>query len=162
MMKEESYQVTVRTEAPIVAVWDELSTLDRLLGHVPAISSMELGGDGRTGSFRFVLTRLGGVWKRVEAEAALTEVTEPRRLRWTLEMPSMEWGFDGTFELSPIGADETTLVYRGTMRFSDRYAGPLQPIHAEVLEEHLETLATRIAGRAARRTLAERTLGRAD
>lgn len=85
----------------------------------------------------------------------------PRQLRWRLETPSLEWEFDGTFELTPAGAEETTLVYRGTMRFSDRYAGPLQPIHAEVLEEHLETLANRIAGRAARRTLAERTLGEA-
>jgi carbon monoxide dehydrogenase subunit G len=158
-MNEVSYEVMVRTEAPVEAVWDEVSTLDRLLGHVPAISSVELGPDGMTGSFTFVLSRLGRLWKRLETRATVTEVTPPSRLQWRLETPSLEWDFAGTYELTPVGTDETTLVYRGTMRFSDRYAGPLQPIHAEVLEEHLDTLANRIAARAARHTLAERTLG---
>ena len=158
-MNEVSYEVTVRTEAPVDAVWDEVSTLDRLLGHVPAISSVELGPDGMTGSFTFVLSRLGRLWKRLETRATVTEVTPPGRLQWRLETPSLEWDFAGTFELTTVATDETTLVYRGTMRFSDRYAGPLQPIHAEVLEEHLDTLANRIAARAARHTLAERTLG---
>ncbi len=158
-MNEVSYEVMVRTEAPVAAVWDEVSTLDRLLGHVPAISAVELGPDGMTGSFTFVLSRLGHLWRRLETRATLTEVTPPSRLQWRLETPSLEWDFAGTFDLTPAGADETTLVYRGTMRFSDRYAGPLQPIHAEVLEEHLDTLANRIAARAARHTLAERTLG---
>lgn len=159
-MNEVSYEVTVRTEAPIAAVWDELRTLDRLLGHLPGISSVDLEPDGTTGSFTFVLSRLGRVWKQVEAQAAVTEAAEPRRLRWTMDIPAMEWEFDGTFELTPVGAGETALVYRGTMAFSDRYAGPLQPIQPDVLEEHLETLAARIAGRAARHALAERTLGR--
>jgi len=160
-MNEVSYEVTVRTEAPVDAVWDEVSTLDRVLGHVPAISSVEFGADGMTGSFTFVLSRLGRVWNRFETIAIVTEVTPPGRLQWRLDTPSLEWEFVGTFELSPIGTDETTLVYRGTMRFSDRYAGPLQPIHAEVLEEHLDTLANRIASRAARHTVAERVLGKA-
>lgn len=158
-MHEVSYEVTVRIEASLAAVWDELCTLDRILGHVPAISSVELGADGMTGSFIFVLSRLGRVWKRLETSAVVIEVTPPRHLQWTLQTPSLEWEFVGTFELAPVGTDETTLVYRGTMRFSDRYAGPFQPIHAEVLEEHLATVANRIAGRAARHTLAERTLG---
>ncbi len=158
---EVSYEVTVRTEAPVAAVWDELSALDRLLGHMPAISSVELGADGTTGSFTFVLSRLGRVWQRVETRAVVIEVTPPQRLQWTLQIPSLEWDFVGTFELSPVGADETTLVYRGTMRFSEVSTGPLHRIHAEVLEEHLETLANRIAGRACRRTMAERTLGEA-
>jgi carbon monoxide dehydrogenase subunit G len=160
-MNEVSYEVTVRTEAPVAAVWDELSTLDRLLGHMPAISSVELGPDGMTGSFTFALSRLGRVWQRVETRAVVTEVTPPRRLQWTLQIPSLEWEFAGTFKLSPVGSDETTVAYRGTMRFSDRSTGPLHPIHGEVLEEHLATLANRIAGRAARHTLAERTLGEA-
>ena len=159
-MNELSYEVTVRTEAPLGAVWDELCTLDRLLGHVPAISSVELDADGLTGSFTFVLSRLGRVWKVLETKAVVTEAT-PTSLQWTLQTPSVEWEFVGTFELEPVGTDETTLTYRGTMRFSDRYAGPLQPIHAVVLEKHLDTLASRIAGRAARHTLAERTLGEA-
>lgn len=159
-MNEVSYEVTVRTEAPVAAVWDELSALDRLLGHMPAISSVELGADGTTGSFTFVLSRLGRLWQRVETRAIVTEVT-PQRLQWTLQIPSLEWEFRGSFELSPVGADETTLVYRGTMRFSEASTGPLHRIHAEILEEHVETLANRIAGRAARRTLAERTLGSA-
>jgi len=160
-MNEVSYEVTVRTEAPVAAVWDELSTLHRLLGHVPGISAVQPDADGMTGSFTFVLSRLGRVWKRLETTAVVTEVTPPARLQWRLDTPSLEWEFAGTFELSPVGSDETTLVYRGTMRFSDRYAGPLQPIHAEVLEEHLDTLVNRIAGRAARHTLAARTLGEA-
>jgi carbon monoxide dehydrogenase subunit G len=158
-MNEVSYEVTVRIEAPVDTVWDEVSTLDRLLGHVPAISSVQLGADGMTGSFTFVLSRLGRLWKRLETRAVVTEVTPPRSLQWRLETPSLEWEFVGTFELSPVGTDETTLVYRGTMRFSDRSAGPLHPIETDVLEEHLDTLANRIAGRAARHTLAERTLG---
>lgn len=160
-MNEVSYEVTVRTEAPVAAVWDELSALDRLLGHMPAISSVELGADARTGSFTFVLSRFGRVWQRVETRAVVTDVVPPRRLQWTLQIPSLQWEFVGNFELSPVGSDETTLVYRGTMRFSDLSTGPLHPIHVEVLEEHLDTLASRIAGRAARHTLAERTLGEA-
>ena len=160
-MNEVSYEVTVRTEAPVAAVWDELSALDRLLGHMPAISSMHLDADEMTGSFTFALSRLGRVWQRVETRAVVTKVSPPRRLRWMLQIPSLEWEFVGTFELSPVGADETTLVYRGMLLFSDRSTGPLQPVHREVLEEHLETLANRIAGRAARHTLAERTLGEA-
>jgi carbon monoxide dehydrogenase subunit G len=158
-MNEVGYEVAVRTEAPVSAVWDELCTLDRILGHMPGISSVELGDDGITASFGFVLSRLGRVWKQVEALATVTETAGPRSLRWMIEMPALECQFEGTFELSPVGTDETTLVYRGTMRFSDRYAGPLQPIHAEVLEEHLDTIATRIASRAARHVRAERTLG---
>jgi len=160
-MNEVSYGVTMRTAAPVAVVWEELSTLDRLLGHLPGISSVVLGADGTTGSFTFFLSRLGRVWKRVEASAALIEGGEPRLLRWKVETPSMEFQFDGTFELTPVGADETTLVYQGTMRFSDRYAGPLDPLHADVLEEHLETVAGRIAGRAARRIRAEQALGEA-
>jgi hypothetical protein len=41
------------------------------------------------------------------------------------------------------------------MRFSNRYAGPLDPLDAGVLEEHLETVAGRIPGRAARHARAE-------
>jgi hypothetical protein len=90
----------------------------------------------------------------------LIEVGEPRLLRWRVETPSLEFEFDGTFELTPVGTDETTLLYRGTMRFSDRYAGPLDPLHADLLEEHLETVATRIAGRAARHAQAEQAATR--
>jgi len=160
-MNEVSYEVAMRTEAPVSAVWDELGTLDRILGHVPGISSVELGPDGTTASFSFVLSRLGRVWKQVEAQATVTETAGPRCLQWMIEMPALEWQFEGTFELSPVDTDETNLVYRGTMRYSDRYTGPLQAIHPEVLEEHLDTIATRIASRAARHVQAERTLGQA-
>jgi carbon monoxide dehydrogenase subunit G len=158
-MNEVSYEVTMRTDAPVAAVWDELCTLDRILRHLPGISTVELGTDGTTASFTFVLSRLGRVWKRLEAHAAVTELVAPRCLRWRIETPSLEWDFDGIFDLVPVGTAATTLAYRGTMCFSDRYTGPLQPIHADVLEEHLETLASRIASRAARHILAERTLG---
>jgi carbon monoxide dehydrogenase subunit G len=151
--------VTVRTPAPVAAVWEELSTLDRLLGHLPGIASVVLGGDGTTGSFTFFLSRLGRVWKRVEASASLIEVAGPRLLRWRVETPSLEFEFDGTFELEPVGSHETAVTYRGTMRFSDRYAGPLDPLGADVLEEHLEVVAGRIAGRAARHVAAEQALG---
>jgi len=97
--------------------------------------------------------------RRVEAAATVIEVRQPRLLRWRVETPSLEFEFDGTFELTPVGSDQTTLLYRGTMRFSDRYAGPLDPIQADVLEEHLETVASRVAGRAARHVAAEQALG---
>ena len=160
-MNEVSYEVAVRTAAPVALVWEELSTLDRLLGQLPGISSVVFGADGTTGSFTFFLSRLGRVWKKVEASATVIEVGEPRLLRWRIETPTLEFEFDGSFELIPVGARETTVVYRGTMRVSDRYSGPLDPFQADVLEEHLETVASRVAGRAARRAQAEQALGQA-
>jgi hypothetical protein len=75
-------------------VWDELCTLDRLLGHLPGMSSVVLGADGSAGSFTFFLSRFGRVWKRIEASAALMEVAEPRLLRWRVAMP--RWNSNAT------------------------------------------------------------------
>ena len=105
-MNEVSYEITVRSEARFAAVWDEVSTLDRLLGHVPGIASVELGPTAPTGSFTFVLSRLGRMWKRLQTTAVVTGVTPPTRLQWRLDTPSLEWEFVGTFELSPAGTDD--------------------------------------------------------
>jgi hypothetical protein len=83
---------------------------------------------------------------------------EPRRLEWAVTVPDVDLHFTGTFELEPVAADETKLTYRGVLQCGDRHAGRLRNSLAEILERHMDGLATRIASRAARRTAAAQAL----
>jgi hypothetical protein len=161
IVREIQCEVNVRTEAPVQAVWDEISPLDHLLENVPTVVSWECDGAGTRATIVGWFARRPRVWSSLTGTAEVTEAMEPERLRWMTTVPSLELTSEGTFELTPLGLGETSLTYRGVLRCGDRYAGCLRHVLTGVLEGHLESVAARVATRAERRTLAERTLGQA-
>ena len=160
-MQEIQSEAKVRTAAPVQAVWDEISPLDHLLENVATITSWECCGDGTRASIVGWFARRPRVWNSLAGTAEVVEAVTPERLRWIVTVPTLELMSEGTFELTPLGLDETALTYRGVLRCGDRYAGCLRHVLTGVLEGHLESVAARVATRAERRTLAERTLGQA-
>jgi len=158
---ETDYDLTIRTRAPVETVWDELRTLERLLENTPTVSSFSVDDDGRHASLVGGLTRWPVAWRSLAAEAEIVEVDPPHRLDWTLTVAELDLRFAGTFELTPVSAEETNLTYRGSLRCGDSPVCLLRHVLAGILEGHMEALATRLATRAARRTAAEQALGAA-
>jgi len=158
-VREIQSEVRVRTEAPVHAVWDEIYPLDHLLENVPTVVSWEPSVDGKRAAIVGWFARWPVAWRSLAGTAEVTEAVAPERLRWATTIPSLGLTSEGTFELAPLGLDETSLTYRGVLRCGDRYAGRLRHVLTGVLEGHLDAVASRVATRAARRTLAERTLG---
>jgi uncharacterized membrane protein len=160
-MQHFEWEARERVEAPADTLWEELWPLDHLLENVRTISSFEVSPDGRRASASGGLAQWPVMWREATGTAEVVEALTAEVLRWSMVIPSPELEFEGTFELTPAGAGETNLVYRGVLRCGDPHAGRLRHVLCGLLEYHLETVASRVATRAARRTSAARALGRA-
>lgn len=160
-MQQFEWETRERVEASAATVWEELWPLDHLLENVRTISSFEVSPDGLRASASGGLAEWPVMWRKATGTAEVVEARTAEVLRWTMTIPSLQLDFDGTFELAPAGAVETNLVYRGVLRCADPYAGRLRHVLSGLLEYHLESVASRVATRAARRTSAARALERA-
>lgn len=158
-MLEAEHTRTVRARASQARVWEELSTLDRLMRQIPEIAYFRLEPDGRTAQ---VSTRL--TWGPIDwrfGTAALVESMPTHHLRWRSHAPSLQLEFEGTFELTPAPAgDETVLSYRGVLRCRHKVIGRLRGALASLLEGHVNRLADRVASLAAQHAEAETRLSR--
>jgi hypothetical protein len=156
---ETEYEVTVRTEAPAEAVWEEIHPLEVLMAGVPTITEAKISPDGRQASLIGGLSRWPPAWRQLEATAELLEAVAPERLRWSVTIPSLDWYFEGTFELAPVASNETNITHRGVLRCGHPLVSRLPHFAEGVLETHVEDLASRAGARAAKRFLAGRQLG---
>jgi hypothetical protein len=105
------------------------------------------------------LSRWPPAWRQLEATAELLEAVAPERLRWSVTIPSLDWYFEGIFELTPVASNETNITHRGVLRCGHRLVSRLPHFAEGVLETHVEDLASRAGARAAKRFLAGRQLG---
>jgi hypothetical protein len=158
---ETDYALTIRTAAPLDAVWDELHTLERLLEHTPTVSSFEVDPGGGHASFTGSLVRWPASWRSLPGRAEIVAAEPERRLEWIVTIPDVQLRFAGTFELDPVAAEETNLTYSGVLRCDHRLASRLGRVLAVILESSMDALATRTASRAARRTAAAHALAEA-
>lgn len=158
-MLETDYETRIRTQAPVEAVWEEIHPLERLLTGIPTVTSSKISTDGQRASITGGMARWPPSWRQLEATAEVIEAVAPERLRWAITIPSLDWHFDGTFELAPVASDETNITYRGVLRCGHPLASRLRHVVVGVLETHVQDLAARAGRRAANRTLAERALG---
>jgi carbon monoxide dehydrogenase subunit G len=156
---ETDYETMVRAEAPVEAVWEEIHPLEVLIAGVPTITDAQISPDGRQASITGGLSRWPPAWRSLEARAELIEAATRERLRWTVTIPSLEWHFEGTFQLAPVASDETNITYRGVLQCGHPLASRLPHLMVGVLETHVQDLASRAGRRAANRHLAERKLG---
>lgn len=158
-MLEAEYSRTVRVRAPLAAVWDELSPLDRLLRQMPEVARLTVRPDGRT-----VQVSTGLSWGPLDwklADASVVESVPPHRLQFRARAPRLRLDFDGTFELAraPSG-EETVLTYRGALRCRHQLVGRLRGALQSFLEGHVNGLTERLASRAVQHAEADERLSR--
>ena len=156
-MLEADHTRSVRVQAPIHMVWDELQPLERLMRQIPEVAYFQVESDGRTAQ---VSTRLG--WGPLNwrfASVTLEESDPPRHLEWRSSSPALRLDFQGVFELSPAArVDETDLTYRAFLRCQHRFVGRLRGALASFLEGHVNGLADRVAALAVQHADAQRRL----
>ena len=158
LMFEHEFESGSRAGAAAATVWDELWPLEHLIENVRTISSYEVAVDGDRATFTGGLSRWPALWREAAGTAELIEAVPRERLRWRVVIPTLEFEFTGSFELTPAGTQETNLVYRGALLCADPCAGRLRHVLTGLLETHLESVAERVATRASRRTSAARAL----
>ncbi|MCU0313874.1 MAG: hypothetical protein MUC84_07430 [Solirubrobacteraceae bacterium] len=143
------YEITLRIDAPLVAVWEELGTLDRLLARAPEVVSVEPHPDDPDRALwhgRMVWGRLR--WQ-VDGEAHVLECKAPEHLLFSSAIPTLDAHYQGIFVLAPGASDVTVLGYRGSFVCRHRLHRVLRQPLTFVLKDHVETVASRIGRRAA-------------
>ena len=157
-MLEADHTRSVRVQAPIAMVWDELSSLDRLMKQIPEVAHFRLEGDGRSAQISTGLTWGPLKWKL--ATATLEGSDPPRHLEWRSLAPALRLDFEGSFDLAPTAAgDATVLTYHGVIRCRHKLVGRLRGALATALEGHVNDLADRLATLAAQHAEAQARLG---
>lgn len=156
-MLELSYDTTERIAAPIETVWDEIRTVDRLLAYAPEIGSFTAEPDGQRARFMSNMAWGPIDWK-AEGTAIILEVTPMERLRWCLEMATLQMRLDLTFHLATGANRETVLRYGGRMFCDHKLVRRLRGMLTDAIEEHVHSTAGRVATLAAQHSLAEQRL----
>jgi carbon monoxide dehydrogenase subunit G len=149
--------VRVRVVAPVAAVWDELSPLDQLLRHIPEVENFTMEPDGSRGRVCACLS-WGPLASRLEGDIEVVEARPPNRLRIAGAFPSLRLQLDGTFDVSAAINHETVLCYGAIFRCDHRLARRLRGVLTSTVENHVESLTSRLAIRAAQHAQAERRL----
>lgn len=143
------YEITLRIDAPVRAVWEELAQLDQLLARAPEVVSVEphpADPDRAIWHGRMVWGRLR--WQ-VDGDAHILERRERRHMLFSSDIPTLDAHYQGIFVLAPGARDATVLGYRGSFVCRHRLQRFLRQPLTFVLKDHVETVATRIARRAA-------------
>lgn len=152
------YEITLRVDAPVSAVWEEISTLDQLLARAPEVVSVEphpREPDRAIWQGRMVWGRLQ--WN-VDGDARILERKAGEHLLFSSEIPTLDAHYQGIFVLAPGAKDVTVLGYRGSFVCRHRLHRLMKPALTFVLEDHVETVATRVARRAAKHSQFEASM----
>jgi carbon monoxide dehydrogenase subunit G len=153
------YEVTIRVDAPVSAVWEEIETLDRLLARAPEVVSVDPHAEPDRALWhgRMVWGRLQ--WT-VEGDARVLERKRNRHLLFSSEIPTLDAHFQGIFVLAPGASDVTVLGYRGSFVCRHRLHRLMKQPLTFVLKDHVETVATRVGRRAAQHARFEASMER--
>lgn len=152
------YEITIRVDAPLSAVWDELSQLDLLLARAPEVVSVEphpADPDLAVWHGRMAWGRLR--WE-VDGDAHILERRPRQHLLFASDIPTLDAHYQGIFVLAPGARDVTVLGYRGSFVCRHRLRRILRQPLTFVLKDHVETVVARIARRAAQRASFEASM----
>jgi carbon monoxide dehydrogenase subunit G len=139
---ERQYDTTLRIEAPLDAVWEEIRTIDRILKRAPEVDEFELEPDGRaTWRGRFVSGRFH---RDVIGRAEIVDLAEGRNVTYTTTIPTLEARFNGIFALAPGGEDVTVMGYRGAFVCRHRFAWLMRQPLTAILEDHVLSVPARV------------------
>jgi hypothetical protein len=152
------YERTVRIDAPVAAVWNEIATLDQLLARAPEVVAVVPHADPRRATFRARL-----VWGRflawnVDAEAKILEAVPRTHLLYTSDFPKLRAHYQGIFALAPGASDVTIFGYRGSFVCRHHFARLMTWALSLVMKDHVDTVTSSVARLAAQHTLFEETM----
>ncbi len=149
-------ELTVRVRAPLSVVWQEIETIDRILAHTEMVVQSVVD-DRRVSAEIRARLRWGPFGWTLNGTATVTEAVAPERLVFTVDIPTMGMRQTGTFELTELSAEETTL--RHTSEFVlGRLGRSVKSVVDDEIETYVRVIVDGIAGRAARAWLAEQRL----
>jgi hypothetical protein len=152
------YEITLRVDAPASAIWEEISTLDQLLARAPEVVSVE----PHPGEPDRAIWKGRMVWGRlqwnVDGDARILERKAGKHLLFSSEIPTLDAHYQGIFVLAPGAKDVTVLGYRGSFVCRHRLHRFMKPALTFVLKDHVETVATRVARRAAKHSRFEASM----
>ena len=145
-----------RIAAPIGAVWQELAAPDALMATMP-LEDIQVDPEGQSGSFTARLG-IGPLTVSKSGTGELTEVMEPVKVVFELNLDDRSMRSRHTAKLTPAGDDETVLDY----------SVELQPAHpmprirrflSGLFDMHVRDYADHVSSTAARHWKAEQALG---
>ncbi|WP_250285516.1 MULTISPECIES: SRPBCC family protein [unclassified Frankia] len=142
------HETTVRVHAPIGEVWTELERLDDILRRSPEISGpIQVDEDGA----HRIKVRLswGPLSRLVDATAHIDSAIPPHQLTWSIRVPSLDVLSTQVFDLTSVAEDETSLRYVAEVDCGHRYPSKLRRVLPDHVEEHVESMASRIGTLAA-------------
>lgn len=142
------YEITLRVDAPVSAVWEEVSTLDQLLERAPEVISVEPHPDEPNRAIWKGRMVWGRMQWNVDGDARILEREEGRHLLFSSQIPTLDAHYQGIFVLAPGARDVTVLGYRGSFVCRHRFHRFMKPALTFVLKDHVETVASRVARRA--------------
>jgi uncharacterized protein YndB with AHSA1/START domain len=136
--------VEIARPAPVVFTWiTEPDRVKSWVGWLIDIKSLTPGKTGVGAREIWVMEDRNNNNQRMDIEAEVTRLQQDRLLEARLNVPN---GFTGTvtYELQPLDANRTRLVYRGTFKYEHWLARLLEPVISrsaqQKLEEDLERL----------------------
>ena len=149
------YEITIRVDAPVSAVWEELAQLDLLLARAPEVISVEPHPADRDRAIWHGRMAWGSLQWEVDGDARILERRARRHLLFSSDIPTLDAHYQGIFVLAPGARDVTVLGYRGSFVCRHRLWRFLRQPLTFVLKDHVETVAMRISRRAAQHARVE-------
>ena len=151
------YETTLRIDAPIEAVWDQIETLDRIMRHAPEVDSFELEPGGQRAQWRGRL--IAGPFRRdAGGSAELVERVERRSIAYTTTIPVIDTRYSGIFVLASGGEGVTVMGYRGSFVCRHLLASVMRQPLTAVLEDHVLSVPARVAQLAEQHAAFERKM----
>lgn len=151
------YHRTTRVGASLAQVWEEMSTLDKLLGYAAEAYTYRVAPDGHRAAVRSAVDAGPLSWP-VLVEVEVEDSVPPHRLRFLAEVSTMELTLDAALDLTAAGGAETVMRYSAVLVCEHWALRRLRSIVRGALEDHVDGLTDRIATAAARHAAARRNL----
>jgi hypothetical protein len=145
-----------RIMAPLPLVWEELDSLDRLLGKTAYLADHVLPGGDRA-SAKITLS-WGPLKQIVDLDVTLLGALDHRQIRYAIEAPRLNSRLEGAIDLIPLGRSETMLDHRGAVDVEHRLAARMRGQLEELTEQYADTIVERVKTRAENRRHAQERL----
>lgn len=142
------YEVTLRVDAPVAAVWEQLAALDELLALSPEVVFVDPHPDDPDRAVWHGRLLWGPMHWQIEGDARILERERRRHLLLASDIPTLDAHLQGIFVLAPGASDVTVLGYRASFICRHRLRRMLRQPLTFALKDHVESVAARIGRRA--------------
>ena len=153
-------EYAVRVLAPIDAVWQEIETIDLIVGKMTVISQASTDDLKQSAKIR-ARVAWGPFSRTLHGTATIVEAHKPDFIDFGVDIPDMHFVYSGRLELASVASEETNLRFALDVRLGLLARG-VKSVVDDTVEGHVRSLVGTTAAMAERHWQAHQRLEHRD